>query len=58
MTDHRKAYPPADLRINWFQEPLRDPMDLGDKVSFALAVQSGLRRTARTVPRRGESGKK
>jgi hypothetical protein len=42
MTDHRTVFPPVDLKMNWFQEPLRDHTDLDDKVSFALPVQSGL----------------
>lgn len=42
MTDHRKVFPPADLKMNWFQEPLRDHTDLDDRISFALSERPAI----------------
>lgn len=39
MTDPRKVFPPANLKMNWFQEPLRDHTDIDDKISFAPSMQ-------------------
>jgi hypothetical protein len=48
MTDPRNVAPPANLKMNWFQEPLRDHTDLDGKVSFALSMQPRPWRTVRT----------
>lgn len=42
MADHSEVYAPADSKMKWFQEPLRDHTDLDGKISFALSVQPGL----------------
>lgn len=51
MNDDRHWPYPADVTTTWFQEPLRDPMDLDGKVSFA---QPGPRGIVRTDRHRGE----